>query len=254
MIRIVVAMAGRGMRFAEAGYAIPKPLIPIHGVPMVEFVVGNVRPRRPHQFIFAALDEHLDRWNLRAILERIAPGCIVISVEGVTEGAASTVLLARRWIDAPEPLLVANCDQWVDTDIDLFVDELVRGPADGLIMTMRADDPRWSFVGFDGAGRVDRVVEKEVISNEATVGIYGFRRGSDFVRAADAMVAGNHRVKGEFYLAPVYNQVIASGGRVDVHSVGSLGEGMHGLGTPEDVERFLRLPISKTAVARDRTP
>ena len=85
--------------------------------------------------------------------------------------------------------------------------------ADGLIMTMTADDPKWSFVGLDGRRLVTRVVEKEVISNEATVGIYNFRRGSDFVRAAEQMIAKNLRVNNEFYVAPVYNELIAEGAR-----------------------------------------
>ena len=245
-------MAGRGRRFAEAGYAMPKPLVPLHGIPMIEAVIDNIRPRRPHRFIFLALEEHLADSELRAVLDRVAPGGLVVPVRGVTEGAACTVLLARRDIDSEDPLVVANCDQWVNADMNSFVDELIRGPAGGRILTMEADDSRWSFVGFDESGRVSRVVEKEVISNVATVGIYGFRKGGDFVRAADRMIARNLRVNGEFYLAPVYNELIALGKPVAVHPVGRLGEGMHGLGTPEDVERFLRHPVSRTLLDRGR--
>ena len=93
--------------------------------------------------------------------------------------------------------MIANSDQWVDVSIDRYLDSMERNRADGLIMTMKATDPKWSFVGLDLAGLVTRVVEKEAISDEATVGIYNFRRGRDFVRAADRMIARNARVNGE---------------------------------------------------------
>ena len=86
-----------------------------------------------------------------------------------------------------------------------------------------------------------------MISNEATVGIYNFRRGRDFVRAADRMIAKNLRVNNEFYVAPVYNELIARGARIAIHNVGRDGAGMYGLGIPADLERFLTSPMSRRA-------
>jgi NDP-sugar pyrophosphorylase family protein len=249
MLNIVLPIAGRGSRFATAGYSQPKPLIPVHGEPMIAAVVRNVRPRRPHRFIFVALAEHLEHAGMRAALALAAPGCLVVPVDRVTEGAACTVLLAREHIDSNEPLMLANSDQWVDLDIDDYLDEMERQRADGLIMTMKADDPKWSFVGLDRAARVTRVVEKEVISDEATVGIYNFRRGGDFVRGADRMIAKNLRVNNEFYVAPVYNELIADGARIAIYNVGREGDGMYGLGIPSDLEQFLANPVSLRAVA-----
>jgi NDP-sugar pyrophosphorylase family protein len=247
-------MAGRGSRFADAGYSMPKPLVPLHGVPMIEAVIHNLRPREPHRFIFLALEEHLEHSELAATLRRIAGDGIVVPVHGVTEGAACTALLARSWIDSDDPLIVANCDQWVAEGNDLFAKALLHGSAEALIMTMTAHDPRWSFVEIGESGRVVRVVEKEVISDTATVGIYGFRRGRDFVAAADLMISHNRKVKGEFYLAPVFNEMIDLGASVEIHSVGALDEGMFGLGTPEDVEAFLRRPQSQAVAGLRRAP
>jgi NDP-sugar pyrophosphorylase family protein len=249
MLNIVLPIAGRGSRFVAAGYDVPKPLIPVHGVPMIELVVHNVRPGVPHRFIFLALAEHLDHLGMQATLRRAAPGCEIVPVAQVTEGAACTVLLARNLIDSDDPLMLANSDQWVDVGIDDYLASMETRGADGLIMTMKADDPKWSFVGLDSAGWVTRVVEKEVISDEATVGIYNFRRGRDFVAAADQMIAKNLRVNGEFYVAPVYNELLARGARIAIHNVGRDGAGMHGLGTPADLEHFLTSPISRRAIA-----
>jgi NDP-sugar pyrophosphorylase family protein len=249
MLNIVLPIAGRGSRFASAGYTVPKPLIPIHGAPMIETVVRNVRPRSNHRFIFVALREHLDHLGMQEALERAAPGCAIVPVERVTEGAACTVLLARDLIDTDEPLMLANSDQWVDVDINEYLAAMDRSSADGLIMTMTADDPKWSFVGLDRTGRVVRVVEKEVISSEATVGIYNFRRGRDFVRAADQMIRRDERVNNEFYVAPVYNGLIEDGARIAIFNVGREGAGMYGLGIPADLDRFLADAVSLRAVA-----
>jgi dTDP-glucose pyrophosphorylase len=249
MLNIVLPIAGRGSRFVVAGYTQPKPLIPVHGEPMIAAVVRNIRPNRPHRFIFVALAEHLQQAGMREVLAAAAPGSIVVPVDDVTEGAACTVLLARHHIDSDDALMLANSDQWVDIDINRYLDAMEPQNADGLIMTMKADDPKWSFVGLDRRHLVTRVVEKEVISNEATVGIYNFRRGGDFVRAADRMIAKNLRVNNEFYVAPVYNELIGDGARVAIYNVGSEGDGMYGLGIPQDLDRFLASPVSLKAVA-----
>jgi NDP-sugar pyrophosphorylase family protein len=250
MLRIVIPMAGRGSRFSQQGYTVPKPLIPVHGVPMIRLVIENLRPSVPHAFTFICQKSHLDEFGLDRRLQDWAPGCTVIGIEGITQGAACTVLLARNEIDCDDHLMIANCDQYVNISIDDYLEEMKRSDLDGLIMTMKALDKKWSYVGFDEMGRVTRVVEKEVISSEATVGIYNFRHGSQFVSAADEMIANDLRVNGEFYVAPVYNQLIASGSKVGVYNIGSIGSGMHGLGIPEDLVEFESLELARRATAR----
>ena len=108
-------------------------------------------------------------------------------------------------------------------------------------MSMTASDPKWSFVDYDQNGLVTRVVEKEVISDEATVGIYNFAAGQDFVKAAETMISQEERVNGEFYVAPVYNSLIKDGHKIGLFNIGNDVEGMYGLGTPADLDRFLSL-------------
>jgi dTDP-glucose pyrophosphorylase len=252
MLNVVMPLAGRGLRFTAAGYATPKPLLPVWGRPMTEVVIANLRPRCPHRFLFVILREHAEGFGLDGHLRRWVPDCQILMIDRVTEGAACTVLLTRDWIDNDQPLMIANCDQWVDVDVNAYLAAL--DGVDGLIMTMWADDPKWSYVRFGEGGRIVEVVEKQVVSHEATVGIYNYRRGADFVWAAERMIAAGRRVNGEFYVAPAYNELIAAGRKLAVYNVGREGAGMYGLGIPADLETFLTLPVSRKAAGLGAAP
>lgn len=249
MLNIVIPMAGAGSRFAKEGYKDPKPLIPVNGVPMIRVVINNLVPSQPHRFIFICQQAHVEAYGLTEKLSQWAPGCAIVGLNGLTQGAACTVLTARDFIDSDDALMIANSDQWVDVEIDEYLQDMATRHLDGLIMTMKADDPKWSFVGLNERQLVTRVVEKEVISDEATVGIYNFRRGADFMRAADRMISRDLRVNNEFYVAPAYNQLIEEGLAIGVYSIGREAAGMYGLGIPADLNLFMSLPAHQKATA-----
>ena len=249
MLNIVIPMAGAGSRFAQAGYKDPKPLIPIHGIPMIQVVIENLKPAASHRFIFICQKEHVKAYGLADKFKQWAPDSVIIEIEGVTEGAACTVLTAQALIDNDQPLMIANSDQYVAASIDHYLNKMVSDSLDGLIMTMKANDPKWSFAGIGPNGLVCRVAEKEVISDEATVGIYNFKRGCDFVAGVKEMIKKDERVNDEFYVAPVYNQLISDGQKIGVFNIGSEGKGMYGLGIPNDLNGFLENPISQRVIA-----
>ena len=238
MLNIVIPMAGHGSRFSKVGYVDPKPLIPVLGKPMIELVIENLKPSCDHRFIFICQAEHLHNYPLRSLLEAKAQGCHIIEVGAVTEGAACTVLLAKPYIDNVDQLMIANCDQYIDVDINQYLDSLTIN-VDGLIMTMKEKSDKWSYIELNSQNKITRVVEKEVVSEEATVGIYNYQHGADFVNAAERMIEKNFRVNNEFYVAPAYNEMILDGKNIKYFNIGTLGAGMHGLGTPEDLEIFL---------------
>ncbi len=238
-LQIVIPMAGRGSRFAQAGFTTPKPLIPVGGRPMIQWVIENIRPQRAHRFIFLCLAEHLDQFPaVPAELRRLCPGCEIVPVRAVTEGAACTVLLAKELINNDDPLMIANSDQIVDLNIDEYLAAGDAPDVAGLIMTFWSDHPKWSYCRLRPDGTVSEVVEKKVVSNEATVGIYNFRQGRDYVRAAETMIARNLRVNNEFYVAPTYNQLIEEGAKIVTKKTGREYAGMYGLGIPEDLKFF----------------
>jgi NDP-sugar pyrophosphorylase family protein len=240
MINIVIPMAGHGSRFSKAGYKEPKPLIPIKGKPMIELVIENLKPSKEHCFIFVCQSEHLRDYYLRDLLEKKSPGCKIIEVTQVTEGAACSVLLAKEFINNQDQLMIANCDQYIDVDINKYLAILDEYIIDGLIMTMKAYDDKWSFIKLNDKNEISLIVEKEIVSDEATVGIYNYQRGSDFVKSAEKMIAKNFKVNREFYVAPTYNEMIMDRMNIKYFNIGRLGFGMHGLGTPEDLNNFLK--------------
>lgn len=244
-LNIVIPMAGRGSRFANAGYTTPKPMIPVHGKPMIQVVVENLTPNRPHKFIFICQNDHIKEYNLEPFLKSLAKDVEVIGIDGITEGMVCTVLKAKDLINNDTPLMTANSDQFIDFDINEYLAEMDKNDADGLIMTMKADDPKWSFAKTNDNGIVVETAEKKVISEDATVGIYNFSRGSDLVAAAEQMIADDVRVNGEFYVCPCYNYMIKNGKKVVIYGIGEEYNGMYGLGIPKDLEFFLSSPISE---------
>jgi NDP-sugar pyrophosphorylase family protein len=237
MIRIVVPMGGEGRQFAERGYTFPKPLIEIAGQPLIEVVVRNLTPSEPHQFIFVCRREHVQQFALGDVLQLVAPDCRIVTMAKPTAGALCSVLLGMEHLRHDEELLVANADQCVDASVDAFLAAARAADWDGALMTFPNTHPRWSYARTEH-DRVVAVAEKQPISRNATAGLYYFRRGRDFVEAAERMLLKQASVGGEFYVAPVYNELILAGRRVGIFPID--GAAMHGLGTPEEVERFAK--------------
>ena len=235
MLTIVMPMGGDAKRFAEKGYTFPKPLVEIAGRSMVEIVVRNVAPSEPHRFVFVCRQDHVERFALADVLRLVAPGCQVMPIRGQTAGALCSVLLAMEFVGPEEELLVANADQVVDCTMDEFLADARQREADGAMLTFPSTHPKWSYARLEGE-RVVAVAEKRPISQHATAGLYYFRRGGDFLAAAEAMILKNAALHNEFYVCPVYNELILAGKKVAVYPIGR--EQMHSLGTPEDVERF----------------
>lgn len=240
MINVVIPMAGQGSRFVKAGYTTPKPFIEVNGTTLIELVLRNVALEGA-RYILLARTEHLA--SQAAAVERIRRTFDVefVPVDRLTEGAACTVLHAHRIIDSDVPLLLANSDQYVDASVADYVRDCRDRGLDGSILTFvdAARDPKWSFARIDGNGLVTEVREKVAISEHATVGLYYFSKGSSFVAGAIDMILANDRVNNEFYTCPVYNYCIRAGERIGIHGIDAAQ--MHGLGTPEDLDRFLAL-------------
>tara|TARA_B000000557_G_scaffold226710_1_gene197291 strand:+ start:8949 stop:9665 length:717 start_codon:yes stop_codon:yes gene_type:complete len=234
-MKILIPMAGEGSRFAKEGYTFPKPLIDVRGKPMIQTVVENLD--FDSEYVFLVRKKHIEQYTgLLDTLDRITNGRFnYVEVDGLTEGAACTALLAEKYIDNDEGLLIANSDQFISYEPENFNTIKSLTNVDSIVFTFNDVHPKWSFVKTNSRGFITEVAEKKPISNIATCGIYWYRRGSDFVKYAKQMIDKDIRVNNEFYIAPVYNELIGDGKSLIPFYVSE----MWGLGTPEDLKRFL---------------
>lgn len=232
-LNIVIPMAGAGSRFLEAGYSLPKPLIDVKGKPMIQLVVESLNINA--NYIYMVQKEHNRDFNMTLMLKLLTPGCKIIEVDKLTEGAAVTALLAKDYINNQNPVLFVNSDQYVEWDSSEFMYKMSETDSDGGILTFESSHPKWSFAKVNDSGFVTEVAEKNPISNNATVGLYYWKQGNQFVKYAERMISKDIRVNNEFYLCPVYNEAIEDGKKIVTSRVRK----MWGLGTPEDLRLFL---------------
>ena len=233
-MNVLIPMAGAGSRFEKAGFTFPKPLIEVNGKPMIQVVIENMNIDA--NFIYVVQKSHREKYNLDTLLNLITPNCKVVEVDGITEGAACTALLAKEFINNEQPLFFANSDQFIEWNSNDFFYKMQETDVDGGIVTFEATHPKWSFVKVDENGFVVEVAEKNPISNIATVGFYYWKSGSDFVNYAEQMIEEDIRVNNEFYVCPVFNQAIRDSKRISVFNI----EKMWGLGTPEDLDFYIK--------------
>lgn len=234
-MKVLIPMAGEGSRFAKEGYTFPKPLIDVRGKPMIQQVVENLD--FVSQYVFLVRKKHIEKYEgLVDTLHRITNSyCKIVEVDELTEGAACTALLAKEHINIDEDLLIANSDQFIEYERQNFISLKNMTDVDAIVWTFNAVHPKWSFVKTNSRGYITEVAEKKPISDIATCGIYWYRKGSDFVKYAEQMIDKNIRVNNEFYIAPVYNELISDHKTLIPFYVNK----MWGLGTPEDLRYYL---------------
>ena len=235
-VNILIPMSGAGSRFTKEGYKKPKPLIDVNGFPMIKMVVDNINVDAT--FTFIVQSKHKEDYMLDIILPLIAPGCNIVETASLTRGAAESCLLAKEYINNDNHLFIINSDQYIEWNSSDFFYNAVSNNYDGMILTFKEPslDPKWSYVKEEN-GFIVEAKEKEAISDIATVGGYYFNKGSEFVSAAEEMIANNETVNGEFYVCPVYNLLINQGKKIKSYNI----DEFYGTGTPEDLNKFLNL-------------
>lgn len=236
-VNILIPMAGAGSRFAKAGFKDPKPLIKVFGKPMVQWAMKSfdfLNKIKNYKLIFVISTEHNKQYGLEKELKRIFGKDIkVIEQSTPPRGQADTCLLAKEYIDNQNKLFIYNCDTYSTSKIWQLIEE--EDP-DGILPCFKATDPRYSFAKLDKHGYVSETAEKKAISDLATNGMYYFKRGSDFVSGAESMIKNKINHNNEFYVAPVYNELIKSGKKIKTILV----DKNYVMGTPEELANFLK--------------
>lgn len=226
---VLIPAAGRGSRFADAGYEQPKPLIDVLGKPMLIRVADNVVPDPDNdELILITRKEHHvglnDYWGNGRVL----------ALDQETGGAVETILAAETVIanlnkGEDLPILIANCDQLVDFDVRDFVNT----DLDGRLVVFPSSKPHHSYVLTEGDIITD-IAEKVVISHKAVTGVYYFKSSKAFFKACKAVIERDQRTNGEYYVSSAIAEMIGAGKHIGVYEAPSTM-----LGTPEELQHFL---------------
>ena len=243
-------MAGKGQRFVDSGYKQLKPFLPIHGMPMISLVLHNLISEEIGSVVLICQrSSNLDT-HLRKILSWVKIPLTIFYVDEITEGPADTVRISRPVLDDTLPLVIANSDQFINWSISNFYKKLISIEYDGLVLTMQDSDPKWSYARVDSSGEILEIKEKQVISENATVGIYGFKKAETAWKLFQEMWNENDRTNNEFYVAPAFNYMKKFNLKSGIIGLGPVSSIMHGIGIPKDYEDFIENPISKNFVSK----
>lgn len=236
-MNIVITMAGLGSRFLEAGYTVPKYRIEAHGKTLFEWSMISLTGYydKENRYIFIVRKEDDSAGFINSMCEKLGiENRNVIEIEAPTDGQATTALLASKYWDPEQSLMVYNIDTFVRPGA-MHAKEL-RG--DGFIPCFHAPGDHWSFVKLDGSGRAEEVREKQRISDNCTLGAYYFKTAALFekiYKSFFSLPAGME--KDEKYIAPMYNHLIQNGGEVYISLVPE--EDVYVLGTPRELQFFI---------------
>jgi len=229
---LLLPIAGRAQRFLDKGYTMPKPLIMSKDKHIIDWSMSSINTSECN-VIFAVRLEHINNFSIDDILrEKFGDDIKIVVIDRVTDGSVSTCLLAKDHINNDLPLIIYTPDVYFE---NTFSPSSIPEDLDGHLLTFKANSPAHSYVELDESGMALRTAEKEVISQNAAVGVYYYKTGRMFVEYAEEMISKNIRTKGEFYICPMYNLMIRDGAKVGIHQV----EKMHVLGTPPELEFFV---------------
>ena len=228
---LLIPMVGRGQRFRDEGFVLPKQLIDVGHQQMIDWSMSCIKTEECNK-IFVIRRDTVDNNNMDEILRsKFGNDIIIVIAETETEGTVSSCLLAEEYIDNDLPLSITTLDMYFEPHFDPSdIDN-----SDGTVLTFNADNPAYSYSELGNDGYVVRTAEKEVISNHAHAGLYHFSKGSEFVRLAKEMINRNIRVKNEFYVAPLYNLFIEEGKKISILPIDRL----WCMGTPDERKHFL---------------
>lgn len=242
MINILIPIAGHAKRFVDAGYVTPKPLILVDEQPMIQLAVDSLIKKdfNKYKLIFVVLEEHIVNHQIDTILKNLFSQfeVLVLSIPAVTEGTLCTCIEAQNYIDPNEPLVIYTPDIRYESNFDIF-DDFTSSNLDGLLLTFKANSKDHSYAVIVN-DLVIQTAEKTVVSNDAIVGVYCYKKSRYFFEYAQNVVVNKEKVNNEYYIAPMYNKLIANGLNIGSYKV----DKMYVLGTPKDLE-FYKEYVSK---------
>ena len=243
----LIPLAGDGLRYLKAGYNTPKPLIEIDGLPMI--IRSAMSLPDADLWIFICKKQHILDSKIDDLLKEYFPSSLIISVDYLTDGQASTCLLAKEYLAPSDILTIGACDNKVDFDMHNYQKKIKS--TDALVWTFRnnraaARNPdMYGWANLNKDGRISDIsckspISSNPINDHALVGAFSFSRAEYFLTYANKIIEKNRRINNEFYLDIVMDECACSGLNVKPFEVLDY----TCWGTPEDLKSYLKSPIN----------
>lgn len=235
---ILIPMAGLGNRFQKEGFTVPKQLINLGNKHLIDISLSCISTEDAN-LIFIIRDDHIYNFRMDEILkQKFGENIQIVVIDHLTRGSVESCMYAEKLIDTEQPLIIHTLDIEFFPKFDPKQIKFLN--ADGLILTFKSNSTNYSYAKTQD-DYVIETAEKKAISSNACVGIYAFKKGSDFCTYARQMIEQNILVNNEFYIAPLYNLLIQNGLKIVAQSV----EKMHVFGTPDEY-RFYKNNVIKS--------
>jgi NDP-sugar pyrophosphorylase family protein len=232
-MNILIPMAGLASRFTNEGFKLPKPLIKVNGLTLIEHTIKTLDLNG--RYIFVTRDFENEEYNtqLSNLLKEICPGCVEIKLNHTTKGSVETCMQALEYIDNDDELIITNCDQRTEWESSEFIDFIKNKNIDGCVVTYSSNNPKNSFCQVDSNNDIIQIVEKNSISNIALIGLHYWRKGKYFVDSAQLLMKDLIDSPKEPYVSETYNYLIKSGLKIKPYHFHN--NEYVALGTPEDL-------------------
>lgn len=226
-------MAGSATRFAKEGFKIPKPLIKINDMTLIEHTLSSLNIDGNYIFVTRDFGNEIHNNELSGLLKKLCPNSTEIKISELTKGSVETCLKAIDLINNDEELIITNCDQRTDWESEDFLNFLKLNNSDGCVVTYTSDNPKNSFCEVDDQNNIIRIVEKNPVSDIALIGLHYWKKGRYFVESANKLIENLKGVNREPYVSETYNFLIDSNYKINYYPLH--GNEYISLGTPQDL-------------------
>lgn len=237
MLNYLIPLGTSSQFFESAEYPYPKPLIEIFGKPMIQLVIENLsRIKEEKRFIFVLREEDCTRHHLDSTVRLLAgEEAVIIKLRRETKGSACSALLAIDLIANDQPLIIANGDQFLDVDLDVYLSRFRDEKVDAGCLCFESVHPRWSYVRLEN-NHIVEAAEKRPLSSQAIAGFYYFAKGIHFVEAAKRMIRKDASVNEQFYISPVFNELVLQNLNLRAYSVPN--KNYHTFYSPQKIQEY----------------
>lgn len=235
-MNIVIPMSGLGSRFKNAGVEIPKPLINVNNLTMIEHTIKSLNISGKYFFITRLYENPEYNIQLENIFKNLGIDFVEIRLDYDQRGAADAALAAKEYINNDEPLLITNCDQILQWDSEKFLNAAENTDTDGTVVLYKSNSNKDSYAKIVD-NKIIKIVEKDPISEDALIGVHYWRRGKDFVSSATLSLMDHAWDKKESYISETYNHLINEGMHIQPYTIPN--NEYICLGTPEHVDEYI---------------